>query len=56
MGYSISQNHFSRWLSLWKETIKDLFEGQVADKALNQAETFAKVFYERLSEVQKKYK
>lgn len=32
-GYSITQEHFGRWIQLWFETIDDLFEGERADLA-----------------------
>jgi len=30
--------HFERWLSLWKQTLNDLFKGEIADKALQRAQ------------------
>ncbi len=37
LNYSITQEHFGKWLQLWFETIDELFEGEFADKAKNLA-------------------
>jgi len=37
MNHSISQTHFGKWLQLWFETINELFEGELAEKAKNAA-------------------
>ena len=37
MQYKIDQTHFGRWVQLWFETIDELFEGDLADKAKNAA-------------------
>ncbi len=37
MNHSISQTHFGKWLQLWFETVNELFEGQLAEKAKNAA-------------------
>jgi len=37
MNHSISQVHFGKWLQLWFETINDLFEGELAEKAKDAA-------------------
>ena len=37
MDHSISQIHFGKWLQLWFETINELFEGELAEKAKNAA-------------------
>ncbi|RFC54687.1 group III truncated hemoglobin [Brumimicrobium aurantiacum] len=37
MNYGITQEHFARWIQLWFDTIKTLFEGKVADRAMNAA-------------------
>lgn len=56
MGYTVSENHFERWILLWKETIDNLYEGVVANKAKLQADRLAVAFKNRLLEVQKKYR
>lgn len=37
MNYSITQVHFGAWLNLWFETIDQLFEGELAQKAKQSA-------------------
>ncbi|WP_430424275.1 group III truncated hemoglobin [Maribacter litoralis] len=37
LQHSISQNHFAQWLQLWFETIDELFEGELADRAKEMA-------------------
>ncbi len=37
LNHTISQNHFAQWLQLWFETIDELFEGKLADKAKEMA-------------------
>ena len=37
MNHSIDQVHFGKWLQLWFETINDLFEGELAQKAKDAA-------------------
>ena len=33
----LEKEHYDRWLSLWKETVDDLFEGEKAGEAKNRA-------------------
>ena len=37
LEYTIEQTHFGKWLQLWFETIDELYEGKLADKAKNAA-------------------
>lgn len=36
-GYTISQTHFGHWLQLWYETIDELYEGPLAQRAKDLA-------------------
>ena len=36
-GHSISQAHFGFWLQLWFETIDELYEGELAERAKHLA-------------------
>lgn len=36
-GHTISQTHFGHWLQLWYETLDELFEGEVAQRAKDRA-------------------
>lgn len=33
LNHSIDQHHFGRWIQLWFQTIDELYEGTVAEKA-----------------------
>ena len=41
LGHTIEQKHFGTWLQLWFETIDELFEGDLADKAKESARRMA---------------
>ena len=47
----VYENHFRRWLSLWKETLQDNFEGPVATDALARAEKMAYIFQVKLEAI-----
>lgn len=36
-GNTINELHFGTWINLWLETINELFEGEVAQIAINRA-------------------
>lgn len=33
LEYKVNQNHFGKWLEIWFETINELYEGELADRA-----------------------
>lgn len=37
LNYQVTQTHFGKWIELWFETINELFEGDIADRAKNAA-------------------
>ena len=39
--HSITPAHFERWLSLFRETLRDLFEGPKTEEAIMKAENIA---------------
>lgn len=41
MNHTISPSHFDTWLGLWFETIDELFEGELANKAKQSATKMA---------------
>lgn len=45
----VQQDHFDRWLLLFRSTVGELFQGPVADLALTNAERMAAMFMERIS-------
>ncbi|NEV93711.1 group III truncated hemoglobin [Psychroflexus sp. YR1-1] len=42
---SIGQKHFGVWLNLWFETVDDYFEGDLADRAKNNARNMASLIF-----------
>lgn len=45
----IDHLHFDRWLLLFRATVKEHFQGPVADLALSNAERMAAMFLERIA-------
>lgn len=43
--HGIEQKHFGQWMNLWYETIDDLFEGEVAQRAKNRARKMSTFLY-----------
>lgn len=41
LDYSITQVHFGTWLQLWFQTIDELYEGELAEKAKRAARKMA---------------
>ena len=41
LDYEVSQSHFSHWVEMWHETIDEMFEGMLADRAKMAAERMA---------------
>lgn len=37
LNHTVSQHHFAQWLQLWFETIDELYEGELAEKAKEMA-------------------
>ena len=44
----VGKEHFERWLELFKETVKENFEGEGADRANNAAASIAHTFATRM--------
>ncbi len=44
----LSDDHFSRWLDLFNETLTELFVGPVADKTMERARSIAHIFKSKL--------
>lgn len=38
---AMEKHHFETWLKLWKETVNELFAGEIAESAKNKAENIA---------------
>ncbi len=50
----IDKTHFGRWLHLFEKTIKENFEGKVADDALYKASNMAAMFQFKIAHYQGK--
>lgn len=49
--HPFSENHFQRWLSLWRDTVDDLFQGEMAAEAKSRAERIAQILLVKLAHV-----
>lgn len=45
---ALTAEHFARWLALWTQTVEDLYAGEVADRAVEQATRIAASIHRRL--------
>lgn len=52
-NFSITQEHFGKWLELWISTINELFYGEKADKAINSARNISFMLFLRIFENRK---
>ncbi|MDO5608558.1 MAG: group III truncated hemoglobin [Capnocytophaga sp.] len=37
LNYTVTQHHFGQWINLWFETIDEMYEGELAERAKNAA-------------------
>lgn len=51
-GLGIAPEHFSRWLALWHQTVRELFAGPTADDVVARADRIAIVLARRIAEVE----
>lgn len=49
-NYNITQKHFGKWLELWLTTINELFYGEKADKAKNNARSISFMLFLKMFE------
>lgn len=54
MQLPINKEHFDRWLSLFTETVDELFAGPTANEAKNRAYKIADIFQEKLDYIRNK--
>lgn len=45
---ALTSGHFERWLELWTDTVHSLFEGELANRAINQAKMMAHLIQDKL--------
>jgi len=48
LGLTLNQEHFATWLSLFKTTLTNNYEGKNTDEIILRAETIARVFQHKL--------
>ena len=48
---SLKKEHFDRWLLLWNETIKELFSGINANKAIEKASDIAMLMHYKTKDI-----
>lgn len=53
LALTIEPQHFDRWLTLFRKTIHENFDGEKADEAITRAETIAQVFQMRMGLTEK---
>jgi hemoglobin len=44
----LTKEHFERWIELWNETVKENFEGEKADEAVQRAQNIASIMQSKL--------
>ena len=50
---AIEEKHFKRWITLFKETVEERFEGPKAEEALWRASKMAEMFQMKIEHIQK---
>ena len=53
-NHSIDMNHFGIWINLWKETINEMYHGDIADLALRRARNMASILFIKMFEARSK--
>ena len=48
----LKKGHFTRWLFLFSSTVDELFEGEIADRAKERADSIAKAMQKRLGSIE----
>lgn len=51
--YKMLPSHFGRWLYLWRETVKDRYEGGNADLIVKRAEEIAELMKYKITQAEK---
>jgi hemoglobin len=49
-GYTLSNEDFGLWMNLWYKTVDELFEGEVAERAKNNARKMSTYLYLKMFE------
>lgn len=51
---SIEMRHFGIWMNLWMETVNELFEGEIANLAIQRARNMASILFIKIFEARSK--
>lgn len=51
---SIEMKHFGIWMNLWMETVNELFEGEIANLAVQRARNMASILFIKIFEARSK--
>lgn len=49
----IKEEHFARWLTLWKETVEDNFRGEKANLAIERSQQIGKLMQLKIASISK---
>ncbi len=47
---TIEMYHFGLWINLWKETVNELYQGEIADLAIRRAKNMASILFIKMFE------
>jgi hemoglobin len=45
---NLNKEHFDHWLEVWCETVDEMYEGTIAERAKFRGNTMAKAFYSKI--------
>lgn len=49
---ALTNTHFERWLFLWEQTVRELFEGEKANEAIVRAKNIAAIMQHKIGQSQ----
>ncbi|AGC76196.1 group III truncated hemoglobin [Nonlabens dokdonensis] len=49
-NHTIEMYHFGLWINLWKETVYELYKGEIADLAIRRAKNMASILFIKMFE------
>lgn len=48
LNMALTRDHFNQWLKIWTETIDEMYEGVIAERAKFRGKTMANAFYNQI--------
>ncbi len=48
LNMALTRDHFDQWLMIWTETIDEMYEGEIAERAKFRGKTMANAFYNQI--------